>query len=203
MRALFSRRGLSLVAVVLVAVGCMALGMWLGNPWRQAPPNFGESLSPLAASERAAQPAIAEGQPMATADGSGPAMFSLASTQGIDAAVASPPLLSPVAAFEPLPPTYVAQSPEDAAAAIDDTTMARLQEIRDRLEQLGADYVVVETTDGTGRYRFHCRMLVDRESQFTRPFESVGADPLAAGEAVLRDVEAWRIAATANAARRK
>lgn len=203
MRALLSRRGLSLSGMALAAAGLLLLGMWFGNLWRQAPPDFGQSLSPLAASERVLQPVVAEGQPVASADGSGPAMFSMASTQGLDAAGAGPPPLSPVAAFEPLPLTHVAQSPDEAAAAIDDATLARLHEIRGRLEQLGADYVVVETTDGTGRYRFHCRMLIDRDSQFTRPFESVGVDPLAAGEAVLRDVEAWRTAAAASASTRK
>lgn len=200
MRALLSRRGLLLGGTALAAAGLVALGVWCGNSWRQAPVDFGRSLSPLAASERALLPVVAEGQPASAMDGSGPAMFSLASTEGLDAAVAGPPPLSPVAAFEPLPPAHVAQSPDDAFAAIDDATLARLHAIRGRLEQLGADYVVVETTDGSGRYRFHCRMLLDRESQFTRPFEAIGADPLAAGEAVLRDVEAWRTAAAANAA---
>jgi hypothetical protein len=67
-----------------------------------------------------------------------------------------------------------------------------LQQIRGRLEELGADYLIVETTDGGGRYRFHCRMLVDARSRFTRPFEAESPDPLAAGEEVLRAVEAWR-----------
>jgi hypothetical protein len=78
-------------------------------------------------------------------------------------------------------------------------TIARLQQIRQRLEDLGAEYVVVETTGDGGRYRFFCRMLVDQRSRFTRPFESSAFDPLAAGEQVLKDVETWRSAGRAAA----
>jgi hypothetical protein len=60
---------------------------------------------------------------------------------------------------------------------------------------LGAEYVIVETQDG-GRYRFHCRMLIDASSRFTRPFEATSFDCLAAGEQVLRDVQTWRSAAS-------
>ena len=53
---------------------------------------------------------------------------------------------------------------------------------------------MVETQDA-GRFRFHCRMLVDQRSRFTRPFEASSFDAIAAGEQVLRDVESWRTAA--------
>jgi hypothetical protein len=76
---------------------------------------------------------------------------------------------------------------------IDPGTISKLQQIRERLEQLGADYVVVEVQDG-GRYRFFCRMLVDGRSSFTKQFEATSFDALAAGEQVLRDVTAWRSA---------
>jgi hypothetical protein len=39
-------------------------------------------------------------------------------------------------------------------------------------------------------------MLVDERSQFTRPFDASSFDPVAAGQQVLRDVEAWRLAAS-------
>jgi hypothetical protein len=108
-------------------------------------------------------------------------------------AVASPPLLAPTPQFEPLAPpaSALAAAPEPK---IDDQTIARLQQIRQRLEQLGAEYVIVETQAG-GRFRFHCRMLVDERSRFTRPFEASSFDPVAAGEQLLRGVEAWRAAA--------
>jgi hypothetical protein len=77
---------------------------------------------------------------------------------------------------------------------IDDQAIARLQQIRQRLEQLGAEYVIVESLEG-GRYRFHCRMLIDERSRFTKPFETSSFDPVAAGEQVLQSVQAWRAAA--------
>jgi hypothetical protein len=109
---------------------------------------------------------------------------------------------SPAAPAPPLVPSqFTMPSPSAPAASgkaepapLDERTMERLQQIRQRLEQLGAEYVVVETQD-SGRYRFHCRMLVDERSRFTRPFDATSFDPVAAGQQVLRDVEAWRLAA--------
>jgi hypothetical protein len=98
---------------------------------------------------------------------------------------ASPPFAAP----EPAPPT----SPE---SKIDERTIARLHQIRERLEQLGAEYVLVDTQD-SGRYRFHCRVLVDPRTRYTRPFDATSFDPIAAGEQVLSEVEKWRSAALA------
>jgi hypothetical protein len=108
--------------------------------------------------------------------------------QGLDAVGVGSPVLAPTPAFAPeaTVPAHNTSEP-----AVTESTIARLHEIRQRLEQLGAEYVVVETTGG-GSYRFHCRMLVDARSRFTRPFEATLGDPLAAGEEVLRAVEAWR-----------
>lgn len=111
---------------------------------------------------------------------------------GLDAASSPPP--APPASFDPL---WVPSSPPatvESEVQIDESTIARLQQIRQRLEELGADYVIVETTDTSGRFRFHCRMMVQAQSRFTRPFEAISADPLVAGERVLQDVEAWRLA---------
>jgi hypothetical protein len=111
---------------------------------------------------------------------------------GLDAASSPPP--APPASFDPLwtPATASADAPSEVQ--IDEATIARLQQIRQRLEELGADYVIVESTDESGRFRFHCRMMVQAQSRFTRPFEAISADPLAAGEQVLKEVEAWRVA---------
>jgi hypothetical protein len=77
--------------------------------------------------------------------------------------------------------------------------MARLQQIRERLEQLGAEYVLVDMQD-SGRFRFHCRMLVDPRTRYTRPFDATSFDPIAAGQQVLGDVEKWRQAAASSPA---
>jgi len=108
----------------------------------------------------------------------------------------SPPPLAASPDFAPAPAPLNAKRAATTENVIDDRAMARLQQIRQRLEQLGAEYVLVEAQEG-GRFRFHCRMLVDDRSRFTKPFEASSLDCLAAGEQVLRDVETWRLAARA------
>src|SRR4051794_11922994 len=67
----------------------------------------------------------------------------------------SPPPLAPSPDFATTPSSPMASRTPAADATIDERTMARLQQIRQRLEQLGADYVLVDTQE-RGRYRFHC-----------------------------------------------
>ena len=105
---------------------------------------------------------------------------------------AGPPLLAATPQFDPPAPPASALLPEPERR-LDEQAILRLQNIRQRLEQLGAEYVIVESLSG-GRYRFHCRMLIDERSRFTKPFESASFDPVAAGEQVLQSVESWRIA---------
>jgi hypothetical protein len=189
MRVLFSWRrfvaGFLAVAAICVASVLCGPGVvaWMRN---RPAPDFDQPHSPLA--ERSPETLVP--LPHAHREGElvGPAVVSQAAALGIDAAIPQPPPLAPVAAFQPLVPNAVRPEP----APIDATTIERLQAIRQRLEELGADYVIVETTDGSGLYRFHCRMLVEDQSRLTKPFESIDPDPLAAGEAVLRQVESWR-----------
>ncbi len=108
-------------------------------------------------------------------------------TSGYDTAVPPPLAASP---FMPAADTVpLAASP--AEPQIDERTIARLQQIRQRLEELGAEYVLVDTQE-SGRFRFHCRMIVDARTRATRSFEGASFDPVAAGEQVLGDVEKWR-----------
>lgn len=114
--------------------------------------------------------------------------------------------MSPTPPFAPLqPPVSIGAAEIQPLAAgqtnIDEKTVARLHQIRQRLEALGADYVLVEARDQSGRYRFHCRMLVDERSRQTQPFESTGSDPVATGEQVLREVEIWRGSRTPSSGR--
>jgi hypothetical protein len=157
-----------------------------------APPAELSAESSMAGSEEVvALPMIVERvSPAADAD---PVDFGASPITGLDDTGAPPP--APPTAFEPLLAPAVASPLAEEEVVIDDQTVARLQEVRTRLEELGADYVIVETTDAGGRFRFHCRMQVDANSPFTRPFEAISPDPVAAGEQVLREVEAWRLAA--------
>lgn len=197
MRVFRSWRGLVVCLSLITGLGAGAV---VGGPrvvamMRNQPPHdLGQAVSPLGPTEQVLQPQVANNSFGFARDDFGPAAVSNAALLGIDAAPAGPPPLASISAFQPLAPPAAGLDAE----AIDAATLARLQQIRQRLEDLGADYVIVETTDGTGRYRFHCRMLVDERSRFMRPFESISSDPLAAGEAVLREVEAWRTAATTS-----
>jgi hypothetical protein len=118
--------------------------------------------------------------------------------RGLDGVLSPAPPLEARPAFAPLVAPKQPAAPTEVK--IDETTLARLQQVRERLEALGAEYVIAEALDGSGEYHFHCRMLVDAQSRFTRPFEATAADPLTAAEQVLRDVEMWYAAAAAAAA---
>src|SRR5205823_197075 len=109
----------------------------------------------------------------------------------VEAPAAAAPAFSPTSRFDPPSTTAAASAPEPK---IDERAIARLQQIRGALEQLGAEYVIVEALE-SGRFRFHCRMLVDANLRFTKSFEASSFDPVAAGQQVLRDVETWRAVA--------
>ena len=74
----------------------------------------------------------------------------------------------------------------------DETVNQKLNEIRQQLEDLGADYIVLERVDGTGNFRFHCRMLITPESKVTESFEASGKNAVVVAEQVLKSVETWR-----------
>jgi hypothetical protein len=197
MRAYITGRGvlLSSTGIAGLAIALLA-GPWVVGWMRHAPDDLGRTASPLA-EVGFVQPHVASSHGDAAGDDLGPAI-SQAAALGIDAAPPALPNLAAVSAFQPLAARPAKSADGQAAteaATIDAETLSQLQSIRQRLEELGADYVIVEAVDDSGRYRFHCRMLVDDRSRFTRPFESIDADPLAAGAEVLRAVEAWRAAA--------
>jgi hypothetical protein len=122
-----------------------------------------------------------------------------AGPRGLDAQTVAAPPLAPPPVFQPIVPATAPGGPPEPV--IGEATIVRLQQIRQRLEELGAEYVVVDAIDNGGGYRCLCRMLVDPRSRFTRPFEATGADPLQISEQVLREVESWRMAGVENRAR--
>jgi hypothetical protein len=162
------------------------------------PTEFGSPPTPAPLAEELSQPSPPGPIAPARYQEPSPAASSLAADR--NPSTAAPPVLAPAPQFA-LPATPPPQADNAAAESrIDERTIARLQQIRQSLEQLGAEYVMVESQDG-GRFRFHCRMLVDQRSRFTRPFEASSFDAVAAGEQVLREVESWRSAAAEQRAR--
>ena len=62
-----------------------------------------------------------------------------------------------------------------------------------KLRQHGATYYLLETWGNEGeQYRFHCRMAIGNNANYTRHFEATDRDALKAMSQVLERVEAWR-----------
>ncbi len=62
-----------------------------------------------------------------------------------------------------------------------------------RLRDLGATYYLLETWGRHGElYRFHCKMAIAGNADYTRYFEATDTDASRAMQQVLRQVEAWR-----------
>lgn len=109
---------------------------------------------------------------------------------GLDAIVSAPPLLS-------APPTFANRLPARSNALASNPPLeprAYVQQVRQKLEELGAQYVVLEELDAGQRYRFSAQMQVTPRQPQVQPFEAVAADPVAAANMVLADVETWRTA---------
>lgn len=116
--------------------------------------------------------------------------------EGLDAVVSAPPLFNPPPTFASQVPTrpaesYAAQQPGSLEP------LAYVQQVRQRLESLGAQYVMLEELDAGRQYRFSVQMQVSPRQPNVRPFESVAADPATAARRVLAEVETWRTAAVA------
>jgi len=62
-----------------------------------------------------------------------------------------------------------------------------------RLRENGATYYLLETWGNEGElYRFHCKMAIGNNPNYTRHFEATDRDALKAMAQVLERVEAWR-----------
>jgi hypothetical protein len=81
---------------------------------------------------------------------------------------------------------------ENAGSAIPSSSDP-FHSIQDRLRQLGAKYYLLESWGAEQQmYRFFCKMAIGGSADYTRCFESTGADPLQAMREVLRQVETWK-----------
>lgn len=155
-----------------------------------APTDFGRPRVAAAKAQETVQPLGAEAASPAALEQTA----ANSAARELDTAMVQPPPLPSAPAFAPLIPPSPKATPEDPT--VGEATLAKLEQIRKRLEELGAEYVIAESVHGSGQFHFHCRMLVDSQSRFTRPFEATAADPATAAEQVLRDVEAWQLAAS-------
>lgn len=115
--------------------------------------------------------------------------------EGLDALAASPPPLAPLPSFPQSSFNTPSGEPATSSAEPREAMISQVQRIRERLEVLGAKYILLETADGSGKFRFHCQMLLDESSPQTRDFEAFAADPAVAAQTVLQEVESWRTAA--------
>lgn len=143
--------------------------------------------------QRAQEPVLVEGV--------SPARFDESLTQreperprdqaGLDAVVTAPPLFNAPPSFASRLPT---RAPDDPQAA-NLEPLAYVRQVRQKLEELGAQYVVLEELDAGQRYRFAVQMQVSPRQPQVQPFEAIAADPALAARTVLADVESWRTAA--------
>jgi|GEM_PF-1702125 len=119
---------------------------------------------------------------------------------GLDAVVSAPPLSMPPSFASRLParPVAAGMQPAEAAGNSQVEMFAYVQQVRQKLEGLGAQYVVLEELDGQ-RFRFSAQMQVSPRQPQVRPFEAVASDPVSAARTVLAEVETWRTAALPNA----
>ena len=69
----------------------------------------------------------------------------------------------------------------------------RFRMMERKLREYGAVYYLLETWGTEGElYRFHCRMAITNNPNYTRHFEATDRDALKAMSQVLARVEAWR-----------
>jgi hypothetical protein len=192
------------IAMPILALPAVARRL---DDWIYGPPPSENAISPLRSElQQVIEPQVAERASPASFDEIDPAVTRRQPHAGLDAPSPTPPLLNPLPAFPPLVSTPQPESSSPATeppiGPLSAAAVARLQQIRSELEGFGADYIVLETTDGSGNYRFHCDLRVDEQTRYTRGFEAVSTDPLAAAERVLAEVSAWRTAAKPTDPRR-
>lgn len=109
---------------------------------------------------------------------------------GLDAVATAPPLFNPPPSFASRLPS---RAPDDPQAG-NLEPLAYVRQVRQKLEDLGAQYVVLEELDAGQRYRFAAQMLISPRHTQVQPFEAIASDPVVAARAVLADVESWRTA---------
>jgi hypothetical protein len=82
--------------------------------------------------------------------------------------------------------------PESDVGPLDPATANQIDAVRGRLEELGAEYVRLEMSEDGRSFHCLCDMLLAGDGNKTQLFEATRNDPVAAVQAVLTNVEAWR-----------
>lgn len=92
----------------------------------------------------------------------------------------------------PSPFAVAGQPPRDNSAAAPGQT-DRFTAMERKLREYGATYYLLETWGNDGElYRFHCKMAIGNNPNYTRHFEATDRDALKAMAQVLEKVEWWR-----------
>lgn len=113
--------------------------------------------------------------------------------------VRSDPAVIPAAFQAPADPRIAAAAVQPAVVASPNAPPRAaleadnsLRQIQQRLHELGATYVLLESFGNQGLYRFYCKMAMGGNANYTRYFEATDSDPVRAMTQVLGQVEAWR-----------
>lgn len=92
-----------------------------------------------------------------------------------------------------IPPAPFAPSPGPGIAT--EKSGERFEAIPQRLKQLGAEYLKLESVAGSElQYRFRCTVPLPGSEAYGRQFEVTASDPVEAMQQVLAQVEAWQAA---------
>jgi hypothetical protein len=165
--------------MLVCTIGVPALAMW-GASWSDILKKF----------QNFRWPAIVE---LASASTPAPAL-----TEAPHFAPRVPMAVPQPQSAPPTAPTLAINMPQSGPSPVGNVGGASdvpsdFRDIRERLQQLGATYYVLESWgNGQELYRFYCRMAVDGNADYTHCFEATNADPRQAMQEVLRQVESWR-----------
>ncbi len=172
---------------------------------RQPQPNSAATAAPtpFAVSPSAPPPAMAPTPPSMPAAEPGRTLPARNGSRGIPQRQ-RPPAANPATASAmpdaAIPANYLAMADESGATPSSVAQTSAVAGLGDwftssqqRLRELGATYYLLESWGRRGElYRFHCKVAIAGNPDYTRHFEATDAEPARAMESVLREVEAWR-----------
>ena len=124
-----------------------------------------------------------------------PAVAVMPLRDSLEATTTRPTSGSPITAgpsrMRPLEDTDAPRQVDDAPRQVD--------HLQRRLQALGVTYMRLgrsEAESGQSRYHFQCRLPLDDNRLYSRPFDAQADDPLIAMQSVLNELETWRAGRT-------